>query len=119
MATEANNAYGLNASTGAVLWSRSLGTPVDSGAIGCNDLPSNGVTGTPVVDATAGTEYLMSVTYVSGTSGPAVYSLHALDITSGAERPGFPVPVQGTAANDPQPVLQRHLSVAAPGSGAH
>ena len=115
VATEANNAYGLNASTGAVLWSRSLGTPVDSGAIGCNDLPSNGVTGTPVVDATAGTEYLMSVTYVSGTSGPAVYSLHALDITSGAERPGFPVPVQGTAANDPNQSFDATYQLQRPG----
>jgi hypothetical protein len=113
--TEANDAYGLDATSGQVRWSRSLGTPVDSSAIGCNDLPSNGVTGTPVVDVGAGTEYLMSVTYVSGASGPAVYSLHALDITSGAERPGFPVPVVGTAANDPKQTFDATYQLQRPG----
>lgn len=69
--TEADMAYGLNPATGAVLWSRSLGTPFSSAALGCSDLPSVGVTGTPVVDTSTNTEYFLSKTYVSGTSGPA------------------------------------------------
>ena len=45
--TESNNVYALNASTGAIIWQRNVGTP--SSAMG-NISPSVGITGTPVVD---------------------------------------------------------------------
>ena len=58
------------------------------------------MTGTPVVDPSTGTEYLLAKTYASGTSGPAAYFAHAIDIASGAERAGFPVQIQGTGIFD-------------------
>ena len=99
--TEQNMAYGLDPATGSVQWSRSLGTPFSSAALGCSDLPSVGVTGTPVVDTSTGIEYFLSKTYVSGDSGPARYFMHALDVATGAEQPDFPVLISGTASNDP------------------
>jgi hypothetical protein len=100
VSTEANDAYGLNAATGAVLWTKSFGTTFSSNALGCADLPSVGVTGTPVVDQATNTEFLLSKTYVSGTAGPGAYWMHALDVSTGQERTGFPVQIAGVAAND-------------------
>src|ERR1700687_3781678 len=52
--TEQAMAYSINASTGAINWSRSFGPP--STTIGCADLqPNMGSTSTPVYDAATGT----------------------------------------------------------------
>ena len=49
VATENDRIYRLNAATGAIEWSRQLGTPWPSSAENCSDLePNVGVTGTPV-----------------------------------------------------------------------
>ena len=97
--TELNNIYGFDATTRAQLWTRNLGTPFDAKTLlGCADInPSVGITSTPVVDAATGTEYVMSK-----VGAPAVaYYLHAIDVTNGAERAGWPVQIQGVADNDP------------------
>jgi len=89
VATETNNIYGLDPATGAQRWTQNLGTWWNPADLGCGDLtPSIGVTGTPVVDPASNTMYLLSKTYVSGTSGPAAWYAHAVDISTGAERAG-------------------------------
>ena len=101
-ATENNMVYGLDPTTGAVKWSKGLGTPWNAGDIGCLDLaPTIGVTATPVIDSSTGTAYLTHKTYVSGSSGPARWYMDAIDMASGAERPGFPVLLWGSAQNAP------------------
>jgi polyvinyl alcohol dehydrogenase (cytochrome) len=51
VATENDTVYALSAATGAVAWSRHLGTPVPSGSLPCGDIsPTVGITGTPVID---------------------------------------------------------------------
>ena len=99
--TENNYAYGLDPATGEILWSRQFGSPVQAANIDCADLtPSFGVTSTPVVDHDV--EYLVDNEYVSGTSGPTAFFMHTLNLADdGAEEPGFPVEIQGSAANDP------------------
>jgi hypothetical protein len=100
--TEANKVYGLDKATGAVHWTMDLGAPWDPSGVSCFDLaPTVGVTGTPVIDQATNTVYMFSKTYASGTSGAAAWSAHALDATTGAERPGFPLRIQGAATNDP------------------
>jgi Divergent InlB B-repeat domain/PQQ-like domain len=100
VATEDNWIYGIDKRTGAVEWERDLGEPWDPMDIGCEDLlPSIGITGTPVVDPEAGIAYFTSKTYASGTSGPAVWKMHAVDVTNGDEEPGFPVEIGGEAEN--------------------
>ena len=96
--TELNNIYGFNATTRAQLWTRNLGTPFDAvTTLGCSDIkPLVGITSTPVVDPATGTEYVMSKV---GAPSVAWY-LHAIDITNGAERAGWPVLIQGVADND-------------------
>ncbi len=53
-----------------------------------------GIVGTPVIDATAGTLWVVSRT-VEGAS--FVQRLHAINIATGAERAGSPVVIQATA----------------------
>ena len=101
VATEANWIYRMDPENGTVFWSKSLGVPWNAGDIGCGDLtPTIGVTGTPVLDDTTETIYLVSKTYNSGTSGPAAYWMHALDLFTGRERANFPVKIQGAAQNN-------------------
>ena len=61
VATEQDYVYGLNASTGAVQWQTSLGTPYQITT--CSDLaPDIGVTGGPVYDPATGDVYLVAQT---------------------------------------------------------
>jgi hypothetical protein len=101
--TESNHMYALDAGTGAVQASRALaGTPFNPQDVSCADLlPSIGVTGTPVIDAATNTAYFYAKTYATGASGPAAWNMHAVDVSTLAERTGFPVAIAGAAANDP------------------
>ncbi len=101
--TETNNVYSIDAQSGAIHASLAVpGTPFNPQDIGCSDLlPSIGITSTPVVDLATNTAYFTSKTYASGSSGPAAWNAHAVDATTLAERPGFPVAIAGAAANDP------------------
>ncbi len=100
--TENNFAYGLDPVSGAISWTRQFGAPVQASDLGCADLtPTFGVTSTAVVDQSTNVEYLVDNEYVSGGSGPSAYFMHALNLdANGAEMPGFPVRIQGNAAND-------------------
>lgn len=75
-------------------------TPVTNVDVGFNcglykDISGNiGILSTPVIDEATGTLYAVAKTKENG--GLQVYRLHALDITTGAERPGSPVVVQAT-----------------------
>ncbi len=104
VATEENHVYGLDPATGALEWSKpvDLGPSWDPQEIQCGDLtPSIGVTATPVIDTSTGIAYLTYKTYVSGTSGPAAWYMDALSVATGAQEPGFPVLLGGSAQNAP------------------
>ncbi|MGZ6973572.1 MAG: Ig-like domain-containing protein [Acidimicrobiia bacterium] len=106
VATEKNNIYGIDAITGARSWSRNVGVPWNPNDVACADLtPSVGITSTPTIDPVTNTAYFFDKTYASGTTGPAAWFAHAIDVGTGAERAGFPVRIQGTAANDPGKVF--------------
>ena len=115
--TENNFAYGLDPVSGAVLWSHQFGAPAQASALGCGDLaPNMGITSTPVVDQATNTEYLVVNQYLSGTSGPEGYFVHALDLTNnGAEKPGFPVQIQGAASNNPSVTFNPYYELQRPG----
>jgi outer membrane protein assembly factor BamB len=103
VATEENWIYRLDPETGQVQWSEQVAPPWNPADIGCDDLtPWIGITGTPVIDTATNTAYFFSKTYAIGTSGPATWYAHAVDIITGNERPGFPVEIKGTAENGGQ-----------------
>jgi len=113
VATEDNWIYGIDSETGEVRWERHVGTPWNSADIGCEDLaPHVGVTGTPVIDPNTNTAYFFAKGYENGESGPAEWTMHAVDLATGNERAGFPVAIAGEAENlpvtfDPTHELQR------------
>ncbi|HVI78066.1 MAG TPA: PQQ-binding-like beta-propeller repeat protein, partial [Candidatus Acidoferrum sp.] len=95
VATEHNSVYALDADTGAQLWKVNLGPSVPVSVEGCPNVTAVteiGILSTPVIDPVSNTIYLTSKTYVNGD---ASHSLHALDITTGAEKLGGPVTVSG------------------------
>jgi hypothetical protein len=103
VATEHDQVYAFDADTNTPtpLWSVSFissdgtsVTTVPASDTGCPDLtPELGITGTPVIDLSTNTLYLVARTKESGSY---VMRLHALDITSGAEKFGGPAIVQAT-----------------------
>jgi len=104
VATENDSVYALDAATGAVVWQRSLGTAVPSGALPCGDItPTVGITSTPAIDAASGRLYAVADT----SSGGAVsHQLFALNAATGAIEPGFPVAVD-PPGSDHTALLQR------------
>ena len=106
VATETNWLVAMDAISGDILWSRNLGSAWDPAPLGCHDLaPTIGVTGTPVIDSNSGTAYLFSSLEDSDGSGAAVWLAHGIEISTGDERPGFPVKVEGAATNEPAQVF--------------
>ena len=105
VATENDTVYAFDADTqGPPLWQTSLlvngGTAVPSSDVQCNDLvPLIGVTGTPVIDPTTNTLYVVAKTKEGTSSNPSYFHrLHALDITTGAEKFGGPVDITATVS---------------------
>jgi iron transport multicopper oxidase len=114
--TEANYLYGLDPQTGAINWSNSFGTPFSASDIGCADLsPDIGITSTPVIDQATNIAYLFSKAYLVDGSGAVAWYAHAVDVASGAEEPGFPVTISGTAANDSTQIFQARTLGQRPG----
>ncbi len=79
VATEGDTVFAIDAQSGTILLSVSLGTPIHM-PLGCNNNgPNVGINSTPVIDATSNTLYVMVYTRASGSPE---YMLHALDLGS-------------------------------------
>jgi hypothetical protein len=94
VATENDSVYAFDADTGgAPLWHVSFlingATTVNWSVVNAKDIyPQIGITGTPVIDPTTNTLYVVAETYENSA---CVHRLHALDITTGAEKFNGPV----------------------------
>jgi hypothetical protein len=100
VATEHDSVYALDAQTGAALWQKSLLSPGEttSDNRGCGQVtPEIGVTGTPVIDQTAGPNGAIFVVAMSKDGSSNYHQrLHALDLTTGAELFNGPVNINPT-----------------------
>lgn len=108
VATENDSVYAFDAdnnggSNSLPLWQDSLTSTAFGAAPGATSVPASdlvpdispiyGITGTPVIDPVGGTLYVVSFT-LEGTQ--YVLRLHALDITTGAEKLNGPVTIQAS-----------------------
>jgi hypothetical protein len=81
VATENNTIYAIDAASGTILLTRSLGKPVAK-PLGCaNNSVVVGITSTPVIDFTQKVMYLISyVAVVSGSTTVPTYFVHELNL---------------------------------------
>jgi hypothetical protein len=104
LATENDSVYAFDADgvNTTALWYDSFINPsqgitpipcADTGANPCPFASVIGITGTPVIDPKSGTLYLVAATK---ENGKYVNRLHALDITTGAEKFGGPVKIEAS-----------------------
>lgn len=67
VATENDTVYALSASSGSVIWSRHLATPVPASSLPCGNIgPTVGITGTPVIDPARGEIFVVADELVNG-----------------------------------------------------
>jgi hypothetical protein len=101
VATEHDSVYAFDADSGSganegPLWQVSLigageTTASVADVLNCNSIsPEVGITGTPVIDPSTNTLYVVAL---SARDTQLIHRLHALDLTTGAERPGSPVAI--------------------------
>ena len=98
IATENDSVYALSSTSGAVSWSAHLATPAlsHSSTYSCNGgaptiTPLIGITGTPVIDPSTSTLYVVALNAGAG------FTLFALDTSSGHVRWSSPVAASGFA----------------------
>lgn len=116
VATMHNSVYAFDADAAgstAPLWKVNFGTPVNphdfdepadptanppfAGIPYTDILNEIGILGTPVIDPDTGALYVVHYTYTgSGSSKAYAFYLHALDLTTGHEKFGGPVLIQGS-----------------------
>ena len=95
--TANNTVYAFDAdnpTAGIPYWSTNLGAPdtTPSTSTSPNSEPSLGIISTPVIVRSSNAMY---VTAATRESGHRVYRLHALDITTGQEKPNSPIVISG------------------------
>lgn len=110
-ATESDSVYAFDADclSTTALWHVSFINPPSITTMPCTKkgqpqcdttilAPQRGVTGTPVIDSVGRTLYVAAQTVENGTY---TQKLHALDITTGAEKTGSPVSISAAAPTNP------------------
>ncbi|MCI4364982.1 MAG: PQQ-binding-like beta-propeller repeat protein [Thermoplasmata archaeon] len=78
VATENDSVYAVNATTGNVLWRTHLGTPIPGSILPCGNIDPSGITGTPVIDRTSSTIYVVAFL---GTTEHVLFGLNLSDGT--------------------------------------
>ena len=96
-ATAHNSVYAYDAddpNQTAPLWKVNFGPSVPASLVNNTSLPVEvGIISTPAIDATTGTMYVCNKDYFNSKQ---VFHLHALDIATGAEKPGSPIAITAT-----------------------
>jgi hypothetical protein len=101
--TQKDSVYAIDADTGSQLWYASMldgGTIATGKYLPCGTGPGfnqEGIIGTPAIDPTSNTMYLVAKSVLNGT---VRHQIHALDITTGIDRPGSPVLISAQSVSN-------------------
>jgi hypothetical protein len=107
IATSTNHVYAFDfdntdqSPAAAVVWQRRLQPwrALDTNDICAETIGTVGITGTPVIDVVGATMFVVTRKWTTrGAVDDGINFLHALDVATGAERPGSPVQIR---AQDP------------------
>ncbi len=115
--TQADSVYAIDADTGAQLWwvnftNTAQGYPAGLTTASGTFLPcgtgpgftQEGIVGTPVIDPNTSTIYMVAKTLQNNTT--VRHDLHALDLSTGAEKFGGPVKITATSTSLKGKVMQ-------------
>jgi hypothetical protein len=89
--TNDNNVFALDETTGAKIWTSSIGTAAGKTGQSCGDITPLGIISTPVIDAQARTIYVAGA--IGNASTITEHQIHALSVDDGSERAGWPLNV--------------------------
>ncbi len=107
VATESNSVYEFNATIGTQLWHVNLGAPV-TGGLPCGDIFPSGITGTPVIDVSGRTIFV-----VAFLASPQLHhELFAIDLDTGSVK--FQLAIDPLGAN---PMVQQQRAALALSNG--
>jgi outer membrane protein assembly factor BamB len=104
--TESNNVYALNATTGAIVWQRNVGTP----SSGMGNISPLGITGTPIVDLASRSLFLDAV--IAGPNN----LIFSLNVDTGATNPGWPVDVNASVSGFSSSIQSQRAALGIMGS---
>jgi hypothetical protein len=90
VATEQDVVYALDATSGAIIWQKAIGTPVPQPRFECANIDPVGITGTPVIDMDSRT-LLVNAMHSDDGGTTKRHMLFALSIDDGTVRRGYPV----------------------------
>jgi outer membrane protein assembly factor BamB len=85
VSTENDSVYSISVPTGTLRWRMNLGTPLPLSSLPCGDIDPVGITGTPVIDPSGSTLYVVSMLKNEG------YRLFALASSTGQVRWDVPL----------------------------
>ncbi len=103
VATMHNSVYAFDAESGYTYWTTNLGPSVPTNAYSYPDqnytytdiIPEIGILGTPAIDLPSNTIFVVADIFQNNQYS---YVLHALDLSSGQEKSGSPVTIQGSVS---------------------
>lgn len=109
VATESNNVYALDETTGTPDWTVNLATPATNAGVPCGYIHPIGVTGTPAIDLATGLMVLDAAS-ADANGNVATHTIYALSILDGSTRWSLDVSTLQDATGltfSPQPQNQR------------
>jgi hypothetical protein len=120
VATQHDSLYAFNLTTGQLAWHTSFLTPSEMALPpSVTDFQGSGIIGTPVIDPSTNTIYLVSSEdYVAGDVTHYTKTLHAIDMSDGMEMPGSPAVIADTGYVGGTAVSYEGPSVRGTGAGS-
>ncbi len=116
VATDNDYVYGVDKVTGAIEWTDDLGPSWPASTVGCGDLtPNVGVTSTPVYDPSTGYVYLVAMINDGTDDAHPHWKMFAVSPSTGAQRTGWPVTIQGYPDNDATRAFNSMTAMQRPG----
>jgi hypothetical protein len=106
VATSGNDVYAFDETSGAMVWTKNLGSPAaKSGTTGCDGNNPLGVISTPIIDAKSSTLYLAGA--IGDANGITSHSVWAVSLMDGSIKAGYPTDVSKALSFDPTTHNQR------------
>lgn len=91
--TTGNDVIAIDETTGATVWTKSIGTPAEANGVSCGNIHPLGILSTPVIDAATRTIYVAGA--VGNASTIQKHVIMAYNADDGSPKAGWPVDTTG------------------------